>query len=109
MVLNHGAYAHMSAWLGVSDTTSIVYRAAGNTDPPPDALTGWDPYSEHRVENANKLCLLLSSHNIECGVVSYPGSHDFPSAGSGFAAALPWLAAKIDTPNVPRRTMPGAP
>ena len=109
VVSARGAYANMSAWVGVSEKTPTVYRAAGNAELPPDALKDWDPYSEHRVENANKLCLLLSAHNIECAVVSYPGSHDFPSAGAGFAAALPWLAGELDTPDVPRRPMPGAP
>lgn len=109
VVVKHGQYTGMSAWIGVSEKTPTVYRPASDTAPPSDAFPDWDPYSEDHADNANELCQLLSGYGIECAVVSYPGSHDFPSAGSGFAAALPWLAGKLGTPNVRRRPMPGAP
>lgn len=86
-----------------------MYRAADNTPPPPDAIADWDLYSEDHAANANKLCLLLSGHNIECAVVGYEGAHDFQSAGSAFASALRWLAAKLGTPDVEHRPLPGAP
>ncbi|MGV0744996.1 alpha/beta hydrolase [Mycolicibacterium sp. XJ870] len=109
VILEHGQYPGMAAWLGVSDDTATVYRAAGNTPPPPEAIANWDPYSEDHADNANKLCALLSGHGVECSVSSYSGSHDFPSAGKAFAAALPWLASKIGTPQVPPTPLPGAP
>ena len=48
-------------------------------------------------------------YGIECSVVPNPGKHDFSSAASAFAAALPWLAGKLGTPGVPPIAMPGAP
>jgi S-formylglutathione hydrolase FrmB len=108
VIVKHGSYGDMSGWLGVSDETPTVYRPAGIGPAPPEATEGWDPYSEHHADNANKLCLLLSAPGVECAVVPYPGSHDFQSASAGFAASLPWLAGKIGTPNVSRIPMPGA-
>jgi S-formylglutathione hydrolase FrmB len=52
---------------------------------------------------------LASIHGIECAVVPHLGDHDFSSAASAFAQALPWLAGKLRTPSVPPIAMPGAP
>ena len=109
VIEKHGRYDDMSAWLGVSDATSPVHRPANDAPPDPDAIEDWDQYSEEHAANADKLCALLSGHNVECSVVSYSGSHDFPSAGDGFAAALPWLAGELHTPEAEKRPMPGAP
>lgn len=108
VILKHGQFPGMAAWLGVSDDTPTVYRPAGDRPPPAEEIADWDPYSEDHAENAKKLCALLSGHGVECSVSSYSGSHDFPSAGEGFAAALPWLAGKLGTPGVPVTPMPGA-
>ena len=109
VIEKHGSYDGMSAWLGVSEETPTVYRAAGDVPPPPDAIADWDPYSEDHAANADKLCLLLSGHNVECAVVAYEGGHDFQSAGSAFTAALPWLAGKLGSPDADQRPLPGAP
>ncbi len=109
VITRHGPYDNLSAWLGVSDDTPTVHRDASTTPPPDEALAGWDNFSETHVPNAKKLCALLSGHNIECSVVGYPGGHHFSSAGNGFAAALPWLAGILGTPDVPARVLPGAP
>ena len=85
-----------------------MHRDASTTPPPDEALAGWDNFSETHVPNAKKLCALLSGHNIECSVVGYPGGHHFSSAGNGFAAALPWLAGILGTPDVPARSCRGA-
>ena len=105
----HGQYQGMSAWIGVSGHTPTVYRAANANPPSSDALGDWDTSSEEFASTADQLCQLLSGHGIECAVASYSGKHDFTSAGNGFAAALPWLAGRIDTPSVPRRPLPGGP
>lgn len=103
-----GRYPDMAAWLGVSGTTTPVHRRAGEAPVDPQALAGWDQYSEAHAANANRLCLLLSAHNVECAVVGYPGSHTFDAAGVGFAAALPWLAGRLGTPDTQPRPLPGA-
>lgn len=108
IIEKHGPYDNMSAWLGVSEQTPTVHRAAGGTLDP-EAIAGWDQYSEDHAANADKLCALLSAHNAECSVVGYPGSHTFTAAGVGFKAALPWLAGTLGTPNADRIPLPGAP
>jgi len=106
VIEKRGRYPNMAAWLGVSGSTPTVHHAAGDASADPNALAGWDQYSEDHGANANKLCLLLSAHNVECSVIGYPGSHTFTAAAAGFAAALPWLAGQLGTPDVERRAMP---
>ena len=48
-----------------------------------------------------------SSHGIRCAVVAQPGRHDWPFAAEAFAAALPWLAGRLDTPDVATAALPG--
>jgi S-formylglutathione hydrolase FrmB len=109
VVAARGRYVGMSAWVGVSEDAPTKYWPAGlgaaGDDPTDD---DWDPSSEEHASTAPQLCGLLSAHGIECAVSSYGGSHDYPSAANGFAAALPWLAGKLDTPGVPWQPLPGA-
>jgi S-formylglutathione hydrolase FrmB len=108
VITRHGPYDQLSAWLAVAEDTPTVYRKATTTPPSADAIADWDTFSEKHAPNANKLCALLSGYNIECSVVGYPGGHDFGSAGTGFAQALPWLASVLGTPDVRPRPLPGA-
>jgi S-formylglutathione hydrolase FrmB len=108
IVEKHGPYPNVAAWLGVSEKMPAEHRAAGDRPPAPEELGEWDNYSEDHADNARKLCLLLSGHNVECSVVGYGGAHDFVSAGAAFTAALPWLAGRLGTPGVPKIRMPGA-
>jgi S-formylglutathione hydrolase FrmB len=105
----HGQYRGLSAWIGVSEQTPTVYRPGTASLPVGDAFGDWKTYSEDYPSTADQLCQFLSGHGIECAVSSYAGSHDFPSAADGLAAALPWLAGKIGTPGVPTDQLPGAP
>ena len=57
---------------------------------------------------ANSLCALGAANGIKCAVVSQPGKHDWPFASHAFAAALPWLAGQIGTPDVPPTALPPA-
>ncbi|OMB94336.1 hypothetical protein A5733_14245 [Mycobacterium sp. NS-7484] len=107
IIEKHGRYDNMSAWLGVSEKTPTIHRAAGETLDDPGAIADWDQYSEDHAANANKLCVLLSAHHAQCSVVGYPGSHTFDAAGVGFANALPWLAGQLGTPNVEKIPLPG--
>jgi S-formylglutathione hydrolase FrmB len=109
VIEKHGRYDDMAAWLGVSKEIPAEHHPAGDTPPAADAIGDWDTYSEEHADNAHKLCLLLSGHNVECAVVGYGGSHDFISAGRAFESALPWLAGRLGTPDVPKRPLPGAP
>jgi S-formylglutathione hydrolase FrmB len=107
---NHPQYPGMSAWFAVSADTETVYHAAND----PGAagavdLSDTDRHSEDHVATANQLCGMASTHGMECAVVPVSGNHDFSSADAAFAAALPWLAGKLATPEVPAIPLPGAP
>lgn len=109
VIEKRGRFPGMAAWLGVSENIPTEYRAARDTVPAPEELGDWVPYSEEHADNARKLCLLLSGHGVECSVVGYGGSHDFDSAAEAFRMALPWLAGRLGTPDVPPEALPGAP
>jgi S-formylglutathione hydrolase FrmB len=105
-----GHYDGTSAWLGVSDQTSTVYRSGRAGDAAAvDSSGDWDTSSEDHARTADQLCQLLGAHGIECAVSSYSGAHDFPSAANGLAAALPWLAGRLGTPSAAHAPLPGAP
>jgi S-formylglutathione hydrolase FrmB len=107
VIAKHRAYKGLSGWFAVSVDTPTVYRAPMDTDSL--SADGPDPKPEDHAAIANVLCRAASSYGIECAVVPNPGKHDFSSAASAFAAALPWLAGKLGTPGVPPIAMPGAP
>ncbi len=108
VIETRGQLPGMAAWLGVSETMPAEHRAAGGAAPGPVEIGDWVPYSEEHADNARKLCLLLSGHGVECSVVGYGGAHDFDSAATAFTTALPWLAGRLATPDVPARALPGA-
>jgi S-formylglutathione hydrolase FrmB len=90
-----------SAWAAFDPATVIsrhdVYRGlsgifvvpeTGSASPTDDAAT------------AHRLCALGASKSLECSVESLPGHHDWPFARAAFAATLPRLVARLQTPSV---------
>jgi S-formylglutathione hydrolase FrmB len=108
VIAGHGRYTGLAAWFAVSTDTPTVYRP-GDQSGNPVSPSNVDTSSEDHAVVANALCSLMSSHGVECVVVSTNASHDFAGAGKGFAAALPWLAGRLGTPGVHPVPMPGAP
>ncbi|HOB50356.1 MAG TPA: alpha/beta hydrolase-fold protein [Mycobacterium sp.] len=108
VIEQRGYFYNLAAWVGVSDDVPTVHRAAGEGSAQAESLKDWDTYSEDHHKTANQLCELLSAHGVECSVVGYRGGHDFPSAANGFKNALPWLASRLGTPDVPATALPGA-
>ena len=74
----------VAGWFDVNGSTATVQRAKND-----------------QAAAANSLCALGAANGIDCAVVSQPGKHDWPFAAHAFAAALPWLAGQIGTPDVP--------
>jgi S-formylglutathione hydrolase FrmB len=108
VIASHGAYTGIAGWFGVSGSVPTTYRAAGSMAP----STAQDPDSidtEDHGAVANDLCSLASSAGIECAVNGQDGGHDWSTAASVFAAALPWLAGRLGTPTVAATPLPGAP
>jgi S-formylglutathione hydrolase FrmB len=81
----HGRYSDIGGWFDVN--------AAG----------------KDQAGAANALCALGSAHGIDCTVATQPGEHDWPFAGNAFAAALPWLAGRLGTPDAPAVALPATP
>ena len=103
----HGPYQDKAAWIAVSEDVPTTHIPAG-TPLKPDALADWDTRSEEHAKTATQLCALFGANGIQCSVVGYGGGHDYASAAKGFAAALPWLAGRLGTPEVPAVPLPGA-
>ena len=58
---------------------------------------------------AQTLCGVGAAHGIACTVLRLPGRHDWPFAAQAFSTALPWLAGRLGTPDVPGIPLPGDP
>ena len=108
VMTSRGGYTGIAGWFGVSGSVPTTYRAAGSTAAP----TAQDPESINNEDHgavANYLCSLASSAGIECAVIGQDGGHEWSTAASVFAAALPWLAGRLGTPTVAATSLPGAP
>ncbi len=91
VITKHGPYSGLAGWFDVNGSTATIQRATND-----------------QAAAANSLCALGSANGINCAVVSQPGKHDWPFASHAFAAALPWLAGQIGTPDVPPTPLPSA-
>lgn len=84
-----------SAW-ETFDPVTVMTRhgdyadAAGLFIVPEDSATN--------LEAATALCDAGRQQRIDCAVVTAPGRHVWPFAGSAFAQSLPWLAGQLGTP-----------
>jgi len=92
VMTKHGPYAGVAGWFDVNGSTATVQRAKND-----------------QAAAANSLCALGAANGIDCAVVTQPGKHDWPFAAHAFAAALPWLAGQIGTPDVPPTPLPPLP
>ncbi|MCV7251012.1 esterase family protein [Mycobacterium hackensackense] len=108
VMARHGPYDGVAAWFAVSGPGQPTYRPSAVTDTPtapvdPDSLdTEHDAVAQH-------LCSMAGGYGIECAVVPGNGGHSFTTAARVFADALPWLAGRLGTPDVPAVALPGAP
>jgi S-formylglutathione hydrolase FrmB len=86
------------------------HRGLSVTDASDVALGGREPIANpnDQVSAAESLCALGRANGINCAIVAQPGKHDWPFASNAFAAALPWLAGRLDTPGVPRIPAPAS-
>jgi S-formylglutathione hydrolase FrmB len=96
----HGHYSGLSGWFDVpasSGSRNVAQEAIPALDAP-----SADPAANPEGQDAaaNSLCAVGTANGIACAVVTQPGKHDWPFAADAFAAALPWLASTLGTPNV---------
>lgn len=104
-----GRYDGVAGWFSVSKDTPTVHRAPsapGSATLPPELDDETNVLDA--VATANYMCEIGSAHGMECSVVPNPGAHDFKNAGEAFKDSLPWLAARLGTPDVPQVALPGS-
>ena len=98
VIARHGRYAGLSGWFDVpgSSEPRNVAEEANPTGSAPSTDPAANPEGQDAAANA--LCAAGTANGITCAVVSQPGKHDWPFAAQAFAAALPWLASALGTP-----------
>ncbi|WP_425436978.1 alpha/beta hydrolase-fold protein [Mycobacterium aquaticum] len=91
----HGRYTGVTGWFEVPGS--------------PDG-TSRDPVSNPEGQDvaARSLSATGATQGITSTVVTRPGRHDWLFASQAFGDALPWLAAQLGTPSVPRVAMPNS-
>ena len=109
VIARHGQYTGVSGWFDVSSSNPPKrHRGLSVTDASDVYLGGREPIvnPNDQISAAESLCALGRANGINCAIVAQPGEHDWPFASNAFAAALPWLAGRLDTPGVPRIPAP---
>jgi S-formylglutathione hydrolase FrmB len=107
VITKHGRYNGISGWFDVSSSTPSKRRhGISVTDVGDTTLIGRDVNPGDQTAAAESLCALGRANGIDCTIVAQPGRHDWPFASAAFAASLPWLAGRLDTPGVPLISAP---
>ncbi len=103
VIERHGDYDGVAGWFAVSEPGNVpAISGAALQNEPAERAPESNPTAAART-----LCRLGSEYGIDCAVVPQSGKHDWPFAAKAFAAALPWLAWQVDTPDVPEVALPG--
>jgi S-formylglutathione hydrolase FrmB len=112
VINRHGRYTGVSGWFALT---------SGGSPTPGRDITVADPAAMERAGRvaagdvgnpaaaASSLCALGRANGIDCAVVAQPGAYNWPTAGTVFATALPWLAGQLGTPEVARIPLPSTP
>jgi S-formylglutathione hydrolase FrmB len=110
VILRHGRYHGVAGWFDISSDRTQQRRSVSVIDADAVGLGGQDEMAlpDDQTAAAKLLCKLGRANGIECAVVAQPGHHDWPFASRAFAAALPWLAGQLGTPEVPRIALPSS-
>jgi S-formylglutathione hydrolase FrmB len=111
VISRHGRYTGVSGWFAISSGSPAPHRDLTIVDSAAMALAGHGAAADpgNPAAAAASLCGLGRANGIDCAVVSQPGKHDWPTASTAFATALPWLAGQLGAPGTPRTPLPGKP
>jgi S-formylglutathione hydrolase FrmB len=112
VISRHRRYTGVSGWFAISSGSSPTpHRDLTIVDSAAMALAGRGAAAGPGNPGAAtaSLCGLGRANGIDCAVVAQPGKHDWPTAATVFATALPWLAGQLGTPDVARIPLPGTP
>ncbi|OBI23847.1 hypothetical protein A5711_09860 [Mycobacterium sp. E2238] len=111
VISRHGRYSDVAGWFAISsDGPPALRHDPMMTDGGAIRLAAREAAADpgNQTAAAYSLCSLGRANGIDCAVLAQPGKHDWPFADRAFAAALPWLAGRLDTPGIPRTALPGA-
>lgn len=117
VINRHGPYRDVAGWFAISsDGPPAPRRDIQLSDSGAIRLAAREAAANpgNQTAAAYSLCALGRANGIDCAVVPQPGRHDWPFADRAFAAALPWLAGALGTPESreprcpPRRPRPSA-
>jgi S-formylglutathione hydrolase FrmB len=105
VITRHGRYTGVSGWFDIPAPPG-PHSVAQAANPSLASTAAANPEGQDAA--ANSLCDIAGANGITCAVITQPGKHDWPFAAQAFAAALPWLAATLGTPDtdpvqLPRR------
>ena len=109
VITRHRRYHAVYGWFDIPGTPQAQHRLTTAAGAGAVAVGTHDTAANPEGQDfaANSLCTTASSRGIRCAVVAQPGRHDWPFAAKAFAAALPWLAGRLDTPDVATAALPG--
>ncbi|HEX5253141.1 MAG TPA: alpha/beta hydrolase-fold protein [Mycobacterium sp.] len=110
VIKRHGRYTGVSGWFAITSGGSPTPRrdvTAVDSATLAVASHGADSDPGNQAAAAASLCQLGRANAIDCAVVAQPGKHDWPTAGTVFATALPWLAGQLHIPGMNRIALPG--
>jgi S-formylglutathione hydrolase FrmB len=109
VITKHGRYNGVSGWFDIASSNPPKrHRGFSVTDAGEVGRSGPDAVANpsDQAVAAESLCELGRANGITCAIVAQPGRHDWPFASNAFIAALPWLAGRLGTPEVPRIALP---
>ncbi|BBZ44395.1 alpha/beta hydrolase-fold protein [Mycobacterium parmense] len=109
VIERHGPYADTAGWFAIS-SDGPPRRDITITDSGAIRLAAREAAANpgNQTAAAYSLCAAGRAKGIDCAVIPQPGKHDWPFADRAFAAALPWLAGRLGTPDVARTALPAA-
>lgn len=104
LIVRNGPFDDVAGWFAVSIPPGTRTHPIAGSELP-EQLPDTAPETPNSAARA--LCGLGNEYGVDCAVVPETGKHDWPFAGRAFRSALPWLAGRIDTPDVPEIPLPG--
>ena len=109
VIARHGRYQGVYGWFDIPGSPQAQRCFTTRAAPGAVAVGSHDRAANPEAQDiaADSLCTIAGAHGIRSAVVAQPGRHDWPFAAQAFAAALPWLAGRLGTPDVATAALPG--
>jgi S-formylglutathione hydrolase FrmB len=105
VMARHGPYTGVAGWFEDAVTPADADSApgAGHQHPQSNAPLGFGGHDDYHDSDqpgaAEDLCNAATAVNISCSLNKIITYHTWKFAARSFSDALPWLAARVNTPN----------